>query len=130
MRKTSPPEPSAGAALEVVAEAALRKALQPKSEPTGPKPRKMPIRTCVACRTARNKRDLVRIVRTTDGVVELDATGKLSGRGAYLCPQVECLKTAVKRRALNRALGVEPPPDRISALESALSALAPSPQEV
>jgi len=66
----------------------------------------VPQRTCVACRTARAKGDLVRIVRTPDGVVMVDETGKRSGRGAYLCPQRRCWEAALARRQLERALKV------------------------
>ncbi|MBW3624781.1 MAG: YlxR family protein [Armatimonadetes bacterium] len=110
----------------MTARAALERAVQPKPSPSGPKPRKLPIRTCVACRTERPKRDLVRIVRTAEGEVKLDATGRASGRGAYLCPNVECLKTAVKRKALHRALGTEPPPECLAALEVEMAAFKPS----
>jgi predicted RNA-binding protein YlxR (DUF448 family) len=66
----------------------------------------VPQRTCVACRTARPKRELVRIVRTPEGTVMVDETGKRSGRGAYLCRQRDCWETALARRQLERALKV------------------------
>jgi len=66
----------------------------------------VPQRTCVVCRTVRPKRELVRIVRTPDGAVMVDETGKRSGRGAYLCRQRDCWETAVARRQLERALKV------------------------
>jgi predicted RNA-binding protein YlxR (DUF448 family) len=66
--------------------------------------RRVPLRTCVGCRTQRAKKDLVRVVRTPEGQVVLDATGKRSGRGAYLCPQAACLQAARKSKALERAL--------------------------
>lgn len=64
----------------------------------------IPIRTCVVCGTSRPKRELIRIVRTPEGKVELDLTGKKPGRGAYLCPQASCwdLKVAIPR--LQRSL--------------------------
>lgn len=127
MRKTSPPEPStASDPLQETARTALQKAAQPKPDPTGPKPKKLPMRTCVACRTERPKRDLVRIVRTPEGEVKLDATGRMSGRGAYLCPKVECLRTAVKRKALNRALGSDPPEESVAVLEAEMTAASGS----
>ena len=73
----------------------------------GSQPRRrkhVPQRTCVACRTVRPKRDLVRVVRTPDGVVIVDETGKRSGRGAYLCRQRDCWDRALKGRHLERAL--------------------------
>ena len=64
----------------------------------------IPQRTCIACRTVRPKRELVRIVRTPEGVVTVDETGKRSGRGAYLCRQRGCWETALARQQLERAL--------------------------
>jgi predicted RNA-binding protein YlxR (DUF448 family) len=66
----------------------------------------LPTRTCVACRTWRPKRDLVRLVRTPEGEVRVDNTGKLNGRGAYLCRSDECWTLAERRRAVERALKV------------------------
>lgn len=60
----------------------------------------VPIRTCVACRTQRPKRELIRIVRTPEGEVHVDPTGKAKGRGAYLCPQAACWELAIKRNAI------------------------------
>lgn len=68
------------------------------------KPRRIPQRTCVGCRTVKAKNELIRVVRRPTGTVEVDYTGKLSGRGAYICPDVECLRSAVKGRRLDRAL--------------------------
>ena len=64
----------------------------------------VPQRTCVACRTPRPKRELVRIVRTTEGEVLVDETGKRNGRGAYLCRKRECWETALAHHRLERAL--------------------------
>lgn len=66
--------------------------------------KKIPMRMCVGCRTMKEKKSLVRVVRTADGEVRVDPTGKLGGRGAYVCPSAECLKKAVRSRALDRAL--------------------------
>lgn len=71
-----------------------------------PKVRKVPQRTCVGCREVKSKWDLIRIVRTPEGVVEIDPTGKSSGRGAYICPSRECLDLATKGKRLDKALGV------------------------
>lgn len=65
--------------------------------------KKIPMRMCVACREMRAKKDLMRVVRTEDGL-KLDRTGKLSGRGAYLCRDAACMEKAVRTRALERAL--------------------------
>jgi predicted RNA-binding protein YlxR (DUF448 family) len=64
----------------------------------------------VACRAARAKRELQRIVRTPDGEVVLDPTGRLNGRGAYVCVGTDCLTLAIKKGALTRALETQLPP--------------------
>ena len=64
----------------------------------------VPQRTCVACRTVRSKRELVRVVRTSEGAVMVDETGKRNGRGAYLCRQRVCWETALEQNQLERAL--------------------------
>ena len=69
-------------------------------------PKHIPMRSCVACRTPRNKRHLVRLVRTPQGTVEVDITWRKPGRGAYLCPAQECFRLAATRKSLDHALGV------------------------
>ena len=76
------------------------------------------MRMCVGCRTMKEKRSLVRVVRTEDGEAKLDLTGKANGRGAYVCPSAECLKKAVKSRALDRALEVTVSPEVMERLAS------------
>ena len=66
--------------------------------------RHVPQRTCVVCRQVRAKRDLVRLVRVSDGMVEVDSTGRKPGRGAYLCSASECWETGLQRGRLERAL--------------------------
>lgn len=61
---------------------------------------------CVGCRTMKEKRELIRVVRTDDGSAVLDLSGKMNGRGAYVCADEQCLKRAVKSRALDRALEI------------------------
>jgi predicted RNA-binding protein YlxR (DUF448 family) len=73
----------------------------------GPRVRKVPQRTCVACRQPQAKRDLIRLVRTPDGAVEFDATGKKAGRGAYLCRYRQCWDAGLGRRALDHALKMQ-----------------------
>lgn len=68
--------------------------------------RHIPLRTCVACRTQRDKRELLRVVRTVDGHVRPDLTGKANGRGAYLCRSLSCIALAERRRILDRHLDV------------------------
>ena len=69
-----------------------------------PKVRHLTVRTCVACRQEAGKGDLVRLVRTPDGAVTLDRTGRTSGRGAYVHANVDCLEVARKKRSIERAL--------------------------
>ena len=76
--------------------------------------KKIPQRQCMGCRERKAKRELIRVVRCTDGEVRLDFSGKLNGRGAYICPQPECLKAAQKARSLERSLEV-PIPDEVYA---------------
>ena len=75
---------------------------------------------CVACRQMRPKKELVRIVRTPEGDVRLDTTGRANGRGAYLCASAECLNRAVKTRALERALEAKLDGDVLASLKEAL----------
>jgi predicted RNA-binding protein YlxR (DUF448 family) len=74
----------------------------------GARAKHVPQRTCIACRRTDAKRGLIRLVRTPEGQVEVDPTGKRNGRGAYLCHEPACWDAAIKRRALERALRVDP----------------------
>ena len=65
-------------------------------------PKHIPLRTCVACHQTKPKRELLRIVRTLDSHVFIDATGKISGRGAYLCARLPCWEQALKGKRLER----------------------------
>ncbi len=78
--------------------------------------KRKPQRTCLGCRTSKDKNELIRIVRSPEGTVSCDLTGKANGRGAYICPDSACLEKAVKSRALARALKAEIPEDVISRL--------------
>ena len=79
--------------------------------------KKIPQRQCMGCRERKDKRDLIRVVRRTDGTVSLDFSGKMAGRGAYLCPKAECLKKAQKSKALDRSLEVTIPQEVYDRLE-------------
>jgi predicted RNA-binding protein YlxR (DUF448 family) len=83
----------------------------------------VPQRTCVACRQVRNKRDLIRIVRTPEGTIEVDETGKKSGRGAYLCRRASCWKKALSRGSLDRELRTTVSPDQRRGLEALIETL-------
>ena len=71
--------------------------------------KKIPQRQCMGCRERKAKRDMIRVVRGTDGEVSLDFGGKKNGRGAYICPDMECLKKALRSKSLDRALEVTIP---------------------
>lgn len=71
--------------------------------------KKIPMRQCVGCREMKPKKELVRIVRSPEGAISLDLRGKASGRGAYVCPQTECLRKARKSKSLERSLDCEIP---------------------
>jgi predicted RNA-binding protein YlxR (DUF448 family) len=85
-------------------------------------PRRLPQRTCVACRSTSGKRELIRIVRTPAGGGEVDLTGKKSGRGAYLCRQTACWEQALKKGRLDAALKTKlTPDDKLKLTEFAVS---------
>lgn len=71
------------------------------------KKRKIPQRMCVACNEMKPKNTLIRAVRSKDGEIKLDLTGKAAGRGAYVCKNAECFEKLKKRKGLNRAFGCE-----------------------
>lgn len=83
--------------------------------------RKIPRRMCVACREMKEKRELVRAVRSKDGEISIDLTGKSAGRGAYICRKSECLSKAQKSRALERAFGCAISPEVYERLKEQLS---------
>ena len=68
------------------------------------KEKKVPMRMCVGCREMKPKKELLRVVRSPEGIVSLDMTGRKPGRGAYVCRSAECLKRAIKQRQLERAV--------------------------
>ena len=70
------------------------------------KTRKTPMRKCMGCMESKDKRELIRIVRDKDGAVSVDRTGRMAGRGAYLCDNEACLQKAIKTKALERSLEV------------------------
>ncbi len=82
------------------------------------------MRQCTGCREMKPKKELIRVVRSPEGVISLDARGKSSGRGAYLCPNADCFRKAQKSRALERALDTAMPPELWDALLSRLESEA------
>ncbi len=86
------------------------------------KTRKIPQRKCLGCQEMKNKKDLIRIVRTPEGEIVIDRTGKRSGRGAYICPDSECLEKAIRHKAIERALEQTIDPSVYGSLREALQA--------
>ena len=89
-----------------------------------PRVRRVPQRTCVTCGRVRPKRELVRVVRTPGGEIKVDLTGKVSGRGAYVCPEPPCAERAVKEGRLRHALEVPVPETLVEELRTALAGAA------
>lgn len=71
--------------------------------------KKIPMRQCVGCREMKPKRELIRVIRTSEDEILIDATGKKNGRGAYICPNRECLEKAVRNKGLERSLKISVP---------------------
>ena len=85
-------------------------------------PKKIPMRMCVGCREMHEKRELIRIVKSAEGMVSIDMRGKAPGRGAYICKKSACLERAMKSRALERALEHRIEPDVYERLREELAA--------
>ncbi|MBR4012891.1 MAG: YlxR family protein [Clostridia bacterium] len=86
-----------------------------------PKQKKIPERQCLGCNEHKPKRELLRVVRTPEGEIVLDFTGKKSGRGAYICRDVKCLRRARKSGRIARSLNVTVPDEVYDRMESELS---------
>lgn len=84
--------------------------------------RKIPLRQCVGCQEQKEKKALIRVVRTPEQEIVFDPSGKKSGRGAYICHDVSCLQKARKKKAFNRAFKVDIPDDIYTRLEQELTA--------
>ena len=84
--------------------------------------KKIPQRQCMGCRERKPKRELIRVVRSPEGNVSLDFGGKMNGRGAYICPDPECLKKAIRSKALDRSLEVTIPQEVYDRLQKEMEA--------
>lgn len=84
--------------------------------------KKIPMRQCLGCREMKPKRELIRVVRSPEGEISLDFKGKANGRGAYICPDPQCLKRAVKAKALERAFQTQIPDEIYEKLNSEMEA--------
>ena len=85
-------------------------------------PGKIPMRQCLGCREMKAKKDLIRVVRSPEGEISLDFRGKKSGRGAYICPNPDCLKKAMKSKAIERAFSSAVPAEIYEKLKEEMEA--------
>jgi uncharacterized protein len=83
----------------------------------------VPLRTCIACHRQRSKRELIRVVRSAEGTIEIDPTGKRPGRGAYVCADLGCWESALNHHKLGRALKCAPKDRDVEALREAVVSL-------
>ena len=79
--------------------------------------KKIPLRQCIGCVEIKSKKEMIRVIKTAEGEILLDATGRKNGRGAYLCPSMECFKKAVKGRGLERSFKMAIPREVYETLE-------------
>ncbi|HCD43739.1 MAG TPA: DUF448 domain-containing protein [Lachnoclostridium sp.] len=79
--------------------------------------KKLPLRQCIGCGEMKNKKEMIRVLKTSEDEILLDATGRKNGRGAYLCPSLECFKKAVKSKGLERSFKMAIPKEVYEALE-------------
>ena len=84
--------------------------------------KKIPQRQCMGCRERKEKREMIRVVRSPEGAISLDFRGKAPGRGAYICPKMECLKRAIKAKSLERSLDTAIPEEIYARLEQEMEA--------
>ena len=86
--------------------------------------KKVPMRQCVGCGEMKSKKELLRVIKTPEEDIVLDATGRKNGRGAYICASIECLKNAQKKHGLERSLKVSIPEDVYESLEQEMREVA------
>ena len=86
--------------------------------------KKVPMRQCVGCGEMKSKKELIRVIKTPEDEIVLDATGRKNGRGAYICASIDCLKNAEKRKGLERSLKVAIPAEVYESLEQEMSKIA------
>ena len=85
--------------------------------------KKIPLRQCIGCGESKEKNNLIRIIKTPEGLIELDKTGKKNGRGAYLCASQDCLNKVMKTKGLDRAFKMTVPREIYDKLSKELSEL-------
>lgn len=86
--------------------------------------RKVPLRKCTGCGEMKSKKEMIRVIKTPEDEIVIDATGKKNGRGAYICNSLECLKKAIKSRGLERSLKTSIPSNVYEELERELMEIA------
>ena len=84
---------------------------------------KIPMRQCTGCREMKSKKEMIRVLRTSENEIILDATGKKNGRGAYICPSMDCFKKAVKGKGLERSFKMAIPKEVYETLEKEMEQL-------
>ena len=85
--------------------------------------KKIPLRQCIGCQEMKNKKEMIRVIKTAEGEIMLDATGRKNGRGAYLCPSMECFRQATKGKGLERSFKMAIPKEVYEALEKEMEEL-------
>ena len=85
--------------------------------------KKVPLRQCIGCQEMKSKKEMIRVIKTAEDEIMLDATGHKNGRGAYLCPSMECLKKAVKGKGLERSFKMAIPKEVYETLEKEMEEL-------
>ena len=85
--------------------------------------KKVPLRQCIGCQEMKSKKEMIRVIKTAEDEIMLDATGRKNGRGAYLCPSMECLKKAVKGKGLERSFKMASPKEVFETLEKEMEEL-------
>ena len=85
--------------------------------------KKIPQRQCIGCGEMKGKKEMIRVIKTAEGEILLDATGRKNGRGAYLCPSEECLKKAIKNKGLDRSFKMAIPKEVYESLEKQMEVL-------
>lgn len=79
--------------------------------------KKIPMRQCIGCREMKNKKEMMRVIKTPDDTIEIDSTGRKNGRGAYICFSKQCLGEAIKNKGLERSLKIKIPDEVYKQLE-------------
>lgn len=83
--------------------------------------KKIPMRQCLGCKELKPKKELIRVVKNSEGEVSLDLTGKKPGKGAYICKDIECFKKARKQKSFERSLAIQIPTEVFDKMEAQLN---------